>query len=85
MTTEIEYLGFAAGLMTTFGLFPQAYRMLRTRQARDVSLTWAAVTAVGVALWLCYGLATQSPSIITANGVTLLLFGIILTIKIRHG
>lgn len=85
MTLEIEYVGFAAGALTTFGLFPQAIRMLRTRQARDVSLTWVVVTALGVALWLFYGLVKQSPSIITANGVTLVLFCIILAIKIRHG
>ncbi|NTU67759.1 MAG: SemiSWEET transporter [Chlorobiaceae bacterium] len=85
MTLEIEYIGFAAGVLTTFGLFPQALRMLRTRQARDVSLTWVVVTTLGVALWLCYGLARQSPSIITANGITLVLFGIILVIKLRHG
>ncbi len=85
MTLDIEYVGFAAGILTTIGLLPQAYRMLRTRQARDVSLTWVVVTSLGVALWLCYGIFRQSPSIIAANSFTLLLFGIILAIKIRHG
>lgn len=85
MTLEIEYVGFAAGVLTTLGLLPQAYRMLRTRQARDISLTWAATTALGVALWLFYGVVKQSPSIITANGFTLLLFAVIIAIKLRHG
>jgi MtN3 and saliva related transmembrane protein len=85
MTMETEYLGYAAGILTTFGLLPQAYRMIRTRQARDVSLSWAIATTIGVLLWLCYGVVKQSPSIISANGITLLLLCIILAIKIRHG
>ncbi len=85
MTMEIEYLGYAAGLLTSFGLLPQAYRMIRTRQARDVSLSWAIATTIGVSLWFCYGLVKQSPSIITANGITLLQLCIILALKIRHG
>ncbi|NTU94253.1 MAG: SemiSWEET transporter [Chlorobiaceae bacterium] len=79
-----EYLGYAAGLLTTFAFVPQAYRMIRTRQARDISMSWAVAMTAGALLWLFYGLALQSPPIIAANGVTLLLLSIILAIKIRH-
>ncbi|HWR02006.1 MAG TPA: SemiSWEET transporter [Chlorobaculum sp.] len=84
MTMDIEYLGFAAGMLTTFAFLPQAYRMIQTRQTRDISLTWAGTMTAGVFLWLCYGILKQSSSIICANAITLLLLLIILVVKIRY-
>lgn len=80
---ETEYLGYLAGILTTFAFLPQALRMIRTRQARDVSMTWAAAMTAGVFLWLCYGVMKQSLPMISANGVTLLLLIVILFVKIR--
>jgi MtN3 and saliva related transmembrane protein len=84
MTMDTEYIGYAAGLLTTFAFVPQAYRMIRTRQARDISLSWAVAMTVGAMLWLLYGIARQSPPMIAANGISLLLLCIILAVKIRH-
>ncbi|NTW53047.1 MAG: SemiSWEET transporter [Chlorobiaceae bacterium] len=81
---ETEYLGYAAGILTTFAFLPQAYRMIRTRQTRDISLTWVGTMNAGVFLWLCYGILKQSMSMIAANGVTLLLLLIILVVKVRY-
>jgi MtN3 and saliva related transmembrane protein len=80
---ETELLGYAAGILTTFAFLPQAFRMIRTRQARDVSMTWAVSTTAGVFLWLCYGVAKQSLPMISANSLTLLLLFVILFVKIR--
>lgn len=80
---ESEYLGYLAGILTTVAFLPQALRMIRTRQARDVSMTWAVAMTAGVFLWLCYGVARRSLPMIAANAVTLLLLFVILFVKIR--
>jgi MtN3 and saliva related transmembrane protein len=80
---DTEYLGYAAGILTTFAFLPQAFRMIRTRRARDVSLIWAASTTAGVFLWLCYGVVKRSMPMILANGITLFLLFVILFVKIR--
>ncbi|RXK87700.1 hypothetical protein EST62_06045 [Chlorobaculum sp. 24CR] len=80
---DTELLGYAAGILTTFAFFPQALRMIRTRQARDVSMTWAITMTAGVFLWLCYGIMMHSLPMILANCVTLVLLFIILFFKIR--
>ena len=59
-------------------------QLIRTRQARDISLTWAATMTAGVFFWLCYGVAKQSVPMISANGITLLLLLVILFIKLRY-
>jgi len=81
---DSEYLGYAAGILTTVAFLPQAVQLIRTRQARDISLTWAATMTAGVFFWLCYGVAKQSVPMISANGITLLLLLVILFIKLRY-
>jgi len=79
-----EYLGYAAGILTTVAFLPQAVQLIRTRQARDISLIWAVTMTAGVFFWLCYGVARQSVPMISANGITLLLLLVILFVKLRY-
>lgn len=84
ITMQSEYLGYAAGILTTIAFLPQAYKMLSTRQTRDISMSWAVTMTIGVFLWLCYGLANGSIPMISANGITLMLLLIILIFKFRY-
>ncbi|WP_423933215.1 SemiSWEET transporter [Chlorobium sp.] len=79
-----EMLGFAAGIITTLALLPQALKIMATRQTRDISLLWAVSMNVGIILWLCYGLAKNDLPMITANSVSFLLLFIILLFKVRY-
>jgi MtN3 and saliva related transmembrane protein len=81
---ESEYLGYAAGILTTLAFFPQAYKILRTGQSRDISMLWIVAMNLGSFLWLCYGIVKNSMPIISANAITLVLLMIILLFKIRH-
>ncbi len=54
---ETQYLGYAAGILTTLAFLPQAFRIIRTRQTRDISLLWALAMNTGIILWLLYGIA----------------------------
>lgn len=80
---ETEYLGYAAATLTTFAFLPQAFRMIRTRQARDISMTWAISMATGIFLWLCYGISRRDIPMISANAITFPLLLVILYVKVR--
>ncbi len=69
----IEYIGFAAAILTTASFLPQVIRTWRTRSARDLSWAWIVLFGTGLALWLVYGLVIGSNSLVAANGVTLAL------------
>jgi MtN3 and saliva related transmembrane protein len=72
-----------AGFLTTLAFVPQALHIWRTRSARDISLhTFSAFTA-GVFLWLVYGLFRAEWPLVIWNGVTLVLAGAILGMKVR--
>jgi len=80
-----EWVGLAAGLLTTLSFVPQVRRTRRTGQARDFSLPMLVMFVAGVALWLGYGVMLGSASVVLANMVTLVLAGYILVVKLRHG
>ncbi len=83
MKQHFEYLGYAAGVITTLAFLPQAFRIFTTRQARDISLLWALAMNVGIILWLLYGIAINDLPMIAANSVSLLLLLVILYSKLR--
>jgi len=84
-TVFVEFLGFAAASLTTLCWVPQAVRTIRTRDTRALSLWTQAFFALGVLLWLVYGLALMSWPLIAANAVTLGLVLVILAMKLRFG
>ncbi len=78
-----DILGSVAATLTTSAFIPQAWQVWRTRHTADISLGMYTLFTLGVALWLGYGLELSSWPIIIANGVTLLLAGGVLIMKLK--
>lgn len=81
--TLVEFIGAVAACLTTFSFLPQAWKVLRSRDTRAISLVMYLLFTVGVALWGVYGLMTMQWSIIVANAITLMIAGAILGLKVR--
>jgi len=81
----IDILGTIAATLTTLCWVPQAWRTIRTRETRAISLWTQSVFTFGIALWLVYGVLIQSWPLIGANAISLVLVGLILAMKIRYG
>lgn len=82
---QVELLGAAAATITTLCWVPQAIKVIRTRETAAISLTMYVMLATGIALWLAYGVLIGSWPLIGANAFTIILVGIILTMKLRYG
>ncbi|MGO4735345.1 SemiSWEET transporter [Bosea sp. 2KB_26] len=80
-----EFLGFTAATLTTLCWLPQAWHTVRTQDTRAISLWTQIFFALGIILWLVYGLLLMSWPLIGANAVTLVPVLVILTMKLRHG
>ena len=76
-------VGYLAGLLTTLAFVPQVLHIWRTRSARDISLHTFSVFTVGIFLWLVYGILKSEWPIVIANGITFVLAGAILGMKLR--
>jgi MtN3 and saliva related transmembrane protein len=80
-----ELLGLIAGALTTVAFIPQAAKVMRERQTAGVSLAMYLAYGAGSALWILYGAAVFSPSLVLANAVTLGLCLIVVIMKLRYG
>jgi MtN3 and saliva related transmembrane protein len=81
----VTTIGLLAGTLTTTAYVPQVMKSWRTGSTSDVSLTMFAIMVSGTTLWLIYGAFLRDVPIMASNGVTLLLAGSILVLKIKNG
>jgi len=77
-----EVIGAAAAILTTSSFLPQAIKVVRTRDTEAISLTMYVLFTAGITLWGVYGLMTWQWSIIIANGITVVLAALILSMKV---
>jgi len=75
-------VGFIAATCTTACYLPQLYKSWKTRSTGDLSLVMMAALAIGVSLWIVYGVMRSDVVLIAANVATLILVAGILMIKL---
>ncbi len=63
----IEIIGILAGILTSIGFIPQLIKGYKTKKLDDVSYYMPSVLAIGMILWLTYGILIESIAVITAN------------------
>ncbi|MEI6632130.1 MAG: SemiSWEET transporter [bacterium] len=80
-------IGSIAATLTTFSFIPQIIRALKTKSVKDVSVVTILQLALGVTLWVVYGVHLRNPIIVIANSVTFVTLVILLAIyyKFRKG
>ena len=76
------FIGAAAGICSTISFAPQAWKIIRSRRTRDISLRMYSVTVTGFALWLAYGIMLGEWPLILSNALCFLMSGFILVMKL---
>jgi MtN3 and saliva related transmembrane protein len=79
----IQFVGLAAGMLTTIAFLPQVLKTWKSRSAKDLSLGMFSLFCLGVALWLAYGFLVRDIPVIAANLLTLMLASTLLFFKLR--
>lgn len=79
----VQFIGLAAGALTTTAFLPQVLKTWKTRSAKDLSLGMFSLFCSGVLLWLIYGIIVRDIPVIAANLLTLMLASTLLFFKLR--
>jgi MtN3 and saliva related transmembrane protein len=79
----ISTIGMIAAILTTGAYIPQAYKTIKTRQTRDLSIITFTMLFVGTVFWFIYGMYIRDTPLMLANGITATLSGIIFFLKIN--
>lgn len=80
----VTVLGLLAGALTTLAFLPQVIKTWQTKSGEDLSLGTFGTLAVGVTLWLAYGLILGDVPIIAANSVTLVLVVAVIALIVHY-
>ena len=78
-----DWIGFAAGALTTLAFLPQVLKVWRSKSVQDISLGMYMVITVGVSLWIWYGFRVGSVPVMVGNILVLLQTILVLVAKIR--
>ena len=85
MISPVEALGLVAGLLVSLGLVPQILRVLKLRDARQISLPFNLLSLGGTVLWLAYGILLGLLAVVFWNGINCVLYVFLLSVKLRYG
>jgi MtN3 and saliva related transmembrane protein len=80
----VTILGLVAGTLTTLSFLPQLLKAWKSRSTHDISIGMFSLLAVGIMLWIVYGIVTADVPVIVANTVTLVFVSLILALKLRY-
>lgn len=81
----VKLVGLLAGALTTVAFIPQAWKIWRTKSAKDLSLGTFLIFFAGITLWLAYGLLINNLPIIATNTVTIFIATAIIVMKKKYG
>lgn len=77
----MSIIGITAAILTTAAYVPQAYKTIKTRSTKDLSVGTFSMLFFGTVLWFIYGWHLSNTPIILANLITAILAGVILVLK----
>ena len=80
----VTILGLVAGTLTTLSFLPQLLKAWKSRSTHDISIGMFLLLAVGIMLWIVYGIVTADVPVVVANTVTLVFVSLILALKLRY-
>lgn len=80
----ITILGLIAALFTTVSLFPQLFRVVKTKSTKDISIGMFLLFSGGVFLWFIYGLFINDYPIIIANSIAFVVAVAILFLTLKY-
>jgi MtN3 and saliva related transmembrane protein len=81
----VTIVGYLAAICSMTSFTPQAWKIIKTRDTSSISAPMYALTVLGFALWLAFGLLKAEWPIIITNGVCLILSAFILLMTVLSG
>ncbi len=78
----VQIIGILAAITSTASFAPQAWKILSTRDVKGLSKSMYALTALGFALWLSFGVLKAEWALIVPNAICLILSAFILIMLI---
>ena len=83
MYEHTTIVGFIAGLVTTSATLPQVWKTFRNKSGEGLSFRMLLTLAIGLGLWIVYGIMSKSLPLIVTNTIVLLLILLLIGMKLK--
>jgi MtN3 and saliva related transmembrane protein len=75
-------VGYFAAICSTLSFAPQAWKIIRSRETKDISVGMYLLTVIGFMAWTAYGISLGQWPIVGSNSICLVLSAFILMMKL---
>ncbi len=75
-------IGYSAAALSTASFAPQAWKIIRARETKDISSGTYVLTVAGFAMWIVFGLLGRQWPLVVSNSICLVLSAFILLMKL---
>lgn len=82
---KISIIGLIAGTLTTFAQAPQAYKIWKLKETRDISLATYIAIDIGTILWFIYGISINDAPLYIFNFIGFCICFVITILKLKYG
>lgn len=80
---NIQVIGIVASLLSAVSMFPQLIKVIKEKDAKNVSELMLCVLVAGLSMWIYYGILIKDLIIIISNSFSVLLNLVLLFCTIR--
>ncbi len=76
-----QYIGIAAGILTSISMLPQLIKLVKEKKADAISPVMLIVLICGISLWFYYGILREDWPIMITNGFSVIVNITMLTLR----
>ena len=84
MADYSQYVGIGAGILTSISMLPQLFKIIKEKQAENISYGMLFILLAGLGGWIWYGVLKNDYPIIITNGFSFLLNLVIIFFSIKY-
>jgi MtN3 and saliva related transmembrane protein len=77
-------VGIGAGIRTAFSLMPQLYKIVKEKEAENISYFMLIILLAGIGGWIWYGILKKDYPIIITNCFSFLVNSLIIFFSIKY-
>lgn len=81
----ITLVGLTASILVTVAYIPEVVKTIRTKETRDLALSWIVTLDLGQVLYLIYSLAIMNIPVIITSSSGVVTCTILLVYKMKYG
>ena len=78
------WIGIVAGILTSVSMLPQLIKILKEKDAQNVSIVMIIVLISGLSVWIVYGVMREDWPLIVTNSFSVLVNTLILIFRIKY-